>query len=105
MQQTLSDNLRITQAILDKTVATTANVQAVLDETTTRYKRIPLLGGLLSAVSPWTVCALLIGAGGAHSSRRAAGILAMGAGMCDVQLGLTNMLTWMTVHFLMTKFF
>ncbi|KAL5358490.1 hypothetical protein BJX96DRAFT_163779 [Aspergillus floccosus] len=87
-QQTLSDNLRITQAILDKTVATTANVQAVLDEMTTRYKRIPLLGGLLSAVSPWTVCALLIGAGRAHSSRRAAGILAMGA-----------------VHFLITKFF
>ncbi|GES64340.1 nuclear membrane fusion protein Kar5 [Aspergillus terreus] len=60
LQQTLSDNLRITQAILDKTVATTANVQAVLDETTTRYKRIPLLGGLLSTVSPWTLWELFI---------------------------------------------
>ncbi|KAF4153854.1 hypothetical protein CNMCM6069_000198 [Aspergillus lentulus] len=88
LQQHMETNFQISQALLDKATATAANLQAMIDETTTRYRDSPILGNIIGPSSAWTVCGLLLSFIGAHSPRLALAALLIGA-----------------VHFTMTRFY
>ncbi|KAF4229579.1 hypothetical protein CNMCM6805_001255 [Aspergillus fumigatiaffinis] len=88
LQQHMETNFQISQALLDKATATAANLQAMIDETTTRYRDSPILGNIIGPSSAWTVCGLLLSLIGAHSPRLALAALLIGA-----------------VHLTMTRFY
>lgn len=71
--------MRISQALLDKTAATAANLQTMIDETTVKYKEYPALGGFLGTYSAWTVCALLFSIIGAQNPRSALAVFFVGS--------------------------
>lgn len=76
----METNLQISQALLDKAITTTANLQAMIEETTTRYRDSPILGKFIGPYSAWTVCGILLSVIGAHSPRLTLAALAIGAG-------------------------
>ncbi|KAI9925205.1 hypothetical protein MW887_006125 [Aspergillus wentii] len=78
-QESLQTNMRISQALLDKTAATAANLQTMIDETTVKYKEYPALGGFLGTYSAWTVCALLFSIIGAQNPRSALAVFFVGS--------------------------
>ncbi|KAH1694510.1 hypothetical protein KXX24_002414 [Aspergillus fumigatus] len=79
LQQYMETNLQISQALLDKAITTTANLQAMIEETTTRYRDSPILGKFIGPYSAWTVCGILLSVIGAHSPRLTLAALAIGA--------------------------
>ncbi|PWY76943.1 hypothetical protein BO70DRAFT_397837 [Aspergillus heteromorphus CBS 117.55] len=77
VQEHLQTNIRISQALLDKTAAAAANLQAMIDETTIRYKESPTFGVFPVSSSTWTAFSLLIGLIGAQNPRLAIIVLAI----------------------------
>ncbi|PYH93030.1 hypothetical protein BO71DRAFT_400031 [Aspergillus ellipticus CBS 707.79] len=71
LQEHLQTNMRISQALLDKIIATAANLQTMVDETTSRYRSSPVFGGFLGSYSTWTIISLLVGAIGALNPKLA----------------------------------
>ena len=57
-QDDMQTNMRISQALLDKTTAAAANLQTIIDETATRYRESHAFGGFFGA-STSTICAFL----------------------------------------------
>ncbi|PYI05475.1 hypothetical protein BO78DRAFT_408286 [Aspergillus sclerotiicarbonarius CBS 121057] len=78
LQEHLQTNMRISQSLLDKTTAAAANLQAMIDDTTTRYKEVPAFRSFLGSYPTGTVYSLLIGLIGAQSPRLAIIILVIG---------------------------
>ncbi|OOF98814.1 hypothetical protein ASPCADRAFT_2244 [Aspergillus carbonarius ITEM 5010] len=84
LQEHLQTNMRITQALLDKTTAAAANLQAMIDDTTTRYKEFPAFRDLLGSYPTGTVYSLLVGLIGAQSPRLAILMLVIGIYHCTI---------------------
>ena len=80
-QDNIQTDIRISQALLDKVSATVANLQTMVDETATKYRDSPVLGGLHGTYSAWTVCALLFSILGAQNPKSALAVLFIGMGM------------------------
>ena len=74
-QESLHFNMQISQALLDKASAAAANLQTMMDETASRYRESPVLGGLWGSISPWTVSAFLFSVIGSQSPRIAVAVL------------------------------
>ncbi|GKZ25288.1 hypothetical protein AbraIFM66951_002207 [Aspergillus brasiliensis] len=75
LQEHLLTNMRISQALVDKTTAAAANLQAMVDDTAKRYNEVPVFKGLLSSHLTPTVYSLLIGFVGAQSTKVATVLL------------------------------
>lgn len=84
-------NMRISQALLDKTTTAAANLQTMIDETTTRYREFPALSGLLGSYSAWVVCALLLSLLCVQNPKTAMVVVLIG--MCWCLLSLILLLT------------
>lgn len=80
-QENMQTDIRISQALLDKVTATAANLQTMVDETATKYRESPVLGGLHGTYSAWTVCALLFSVLGAQNPKSALAMIFIGMGM------------------------
>ncbi|RAK94990.1 putative nuclear membrane fusion protein Kar5 [Aspergillus ibericus CBS 121593] len=78
LQEHLQTNMRISQALLEKTIAAAANLQAMVDDTATRYKEIPAFRSFLGSYPAGTVYSLLVGLIGAQSPRLAVVMLVIG---------------------------
>ncbi|KAL5336663.1 hypothetical protein BJX70DRAFT_273693 [Aspergillus crustosus] len=60
LQEVLHTNMRISKELLDQTASTAANLQTMIDETTSRSAfDVPILGRLFGVYSPWAACAIL----------------------------------------------
>ncbi|KAI9046222.1 putative nuclear membrane fusion protein Kar5 [Aspergillus affinis] len=59
IQQNMQTSMHISQALIDKAAATAANLQAMIDEATTRYKDSPTLSGIFGSYSAWMAYGLL----------------------------------------------
>ncbi|PYH75244.1 putative nuclear membrane fusion protein Kar5 [Aspergillus vadensis CBS 113365] len=70
LQEHLLTNMRISQALIDKTTAAAANLQAIVDDTAKRYEEVPASRRLLGSY-PTPVYSLLIGFVGAQSPKAA----------------------------------
>ncbi|KAL4865598.1 hypothetical protein BDV12DRAFT_200008 [Aspergillus spectabilis] len=59
LQEVLHTNMRISKELLDQTASTAANLQTMIDETTSRRLfDSPILGRLFGTYSPWAACAI-----------------------------------------------
>ena len=76
-QGDMQTNMRISQALLDKTTAAAANLQTIIDETATRYRESPAFGGFFGT-SAWTVCAFLFSMLGVQNPKPALAVLLIG---------------------------
>ncbi|GLA81240.1 hypothetical protein AtubIFM56815_004882 [Aspergillus tubingensis] len=70
LQEHLLTNIRISQALVDKTTAAAANLQTIVDDTVKRYEEVPASRRLLGSY-PAPVYSLLIGFVGAQSPKAA----------------------------------
>ncbi|PWY83745.1 hypothetical protein BO94DRAFT_519292 [Aspergillus sclerotioniger CBS 115572] len=84
LQEHLQTNMRISQALLDKTTATAANLHAMIDDTATRYKDVPAFRGFLGSYPTGTVYSLLVGLIGSQSPRLAIIMLVVGIYHCTI---------------------
>ncbi|KAA8644513.1 putative nuclear membrane fusion protein Kar5 [Aspergillus tanneri] len=79
LQENLQTNMRISQTLLDRTAATAANLQAMIDEAAARYRESSSLGGLFGTYSSWTICGLLLSILGSQNPKIAIVMLLIGA--------------------------
>lgn len=79
-QATLGENVRIAQALLDRVVATAANLQATVEETATRFQSLPSFGGVAGTYLPWTLCSLLASVVATQHPRIITGLLFLSYG-------------------------
>ncbi|OGM45195.1 nuclear membrane fusion protein Kar5 [Aspergillus bombycis] len=79
LQEKLQTSVQISQALLDKAAATTANLQAMIDETSARYKDSPVLRPLFSTYSSWTFYGLLLSLIASHNVKVALALLIISA--------------------------
>ncbi|KAH8427910.1 putative nuclear membrane fusion protein Kar5 [Aspergillus melleus] len=59
IQQNMQTSMHISQALIDKAAATAANLQAMIDEATMKYKESPTMSGLFGSYSAWMAYGLL----------------------------------------------
>ncbi|RAQ50088.1 nuclear membrane fusion protein Kar5 [Aspergillus flavus] len=79
LQEKLQTSVQISQALLDKAAATAANLQAMIDETSARYKDTPALRPLFSTSFSWTFFGLLLSLIASHNVKFALAMLTIGA--------------------------
>ncbi|KAJ9200341.1 hypothetical protein DTO164E3_3048 [Paecilomyces variotii] len=79
-QETLGENVRIAQALLDRVVTTAANLQATVEETATGFQGLPSFPGMVGVYFPWTLCSLLASVVAAQHPRIIAGLLFLSCG-------------------------
>ncbi|KAE8405184.1 hypothetical protein BDV37DRAFT_282139 [Aspergillus pseudonomiae] len=79
LQEKLQTSVQISQALLDKVAATAANLQAMIDETSARYKDSPALRPLFSPYSSWTFYGLLLSVIASHNVKVALALLIISA--------------------------
>ncbi|GAB1202890.1 hypothetical protein APSETT445_001514 [Aspergillus pseudonomiae] len=79
LQEKLQSSVQISQALLDKVAATAANLQAMIDETSARYKDSPALRPLFSPYSSWTFYGLLLNVIASHNVKVALALLIISA--------------------------
>ncbi|KAB8270967.1 hypothetical protein BDV30DRAFT_250276 [Aspergillus minisclerotigenes] len=79
LQEKLQTSVQISQALLDKAAATAANLQAMIDETSARYKDAPALRPLFSTSFSWTFFGLLLSLIASHNVKFALAMLIIGA--------------------------
>ncbi|KAJ1717224.1 nuclear membrane fusion protein Kar5 [Aspergillus flavus] len=79
LQEKLQTSVQISQALLDKAAATAANLQAMIDETSARYKDTPALRPLFSTSFSWTFFGLLLSLIASHNVKFALAMLIIGA--------------------------
>ncbi|KAE8368643.1 hypothetical protein BDV27DRAFT_167640 [Aspergillus caelatus] len=79
LQEKLQASVQISQALLDKAAATAANLQAMIDETSSRYKDSHALRPLFSTYSSWTFFGLLLSLIASHNVKVAFAMLIIGA--------------------------
>lgn len=72
MQEAIRYNTQVSQALLDRTTTTAANLHTIIDEAAVKFKQTPGLhqGGL----SIWTVCLMLVIVVGAQNFKAAFGL-------------------------------
>lgn len=68
-QESLHANMKLAQALLDRALATAANLQTMIEETAGRFRNSPSFRNTFSTYLPGTLCALLLSAIGAQSSK------------------------------------
>lgn len=102
-QDNIQTDIRISQALLDKVTATAANLQTMVDETATKYRESPVLGGLNGTYSAWTVCALLFSMLGAQNPKSALAVLFIGMGMCLLGFYLLLLTHTAVAHLVVTR--
>lgn len=76
-QENLQTSMQISQALLDKATTTAANLQAMVDETVSRYRE-PTVLSVFGPYSPWTVSALLFSIIGALNPRAGLAVFLIG---------------------------
>lgn len=86
--------MHISQALVDKAAATAANLQAMIDEATARYKDSSAMSGPFGSYSAWTMYGLLLSVLGTQNSRIFIAMLLMGACKELFCLVLRNKLTY-----------
>ncbi|KAB8219404.1 hypothetical protein BDV33DRAFT_204527 [Aspergillus novoparasiticus] len=79
LQEKLQTSIQISQALLDKAASTAANLQAMIDETSARYKDTPALRPLFSTPFSWTFFGLLLSLIVSHNVKVALAMLIIGA--------------------------
>ncbi|RAQ69658.1 nuclear membrane fusion protein Kar5 [Aspergillus flavus] len=79
LQEKLQTSVQISQALLDKAAATAANLQAMIDETSARYKDTPALRPLFSTSFSWTFFGLLLSLIASHNVKFALAMLIISA--------------------------
>lgn len=77
-QENIQTSMQISQALLDKATTTAANLQAMVDETVSRYREPAVLSGFFGPYSPWTVSALLFSIIGALNPRAGLAVFLIG---------------------------
>lgn len=102
-QDNIQTDIRISQGLLDKVTATAANLQTMVDETATKYRESPVLGGLNGTYSAWTVCALLFSMLGAQNPKSALAVLFIGMGMCLLGFYLLLLTHTAVAHLVVTR--
>lgn len=84
-QEAMQYNTKISQALLDKTAITAANLQTIMDETAVKMKRVP--GFHLGGFSAYSICVILLIVIGAQNLRVAISLLFLIIGTCHVVPG------------------
>lgn len=102
-QDNIQTDIRISQALLDKVTATAANLQTMVDETATKYRESPVLGGLNGTYSAWTVCALFFSMLCAQNPKSALAVLFIGMSMCFLGLYLLLLTHTALAHLVVTR--
>lgn len=102
-QDNIQTDIRISQALLNKITATAANLQAMVDETATKYRDSPALGGLHGTYSAWTVCALLFSMLGTQNPKSALAVLFIGMSMCFLGFYLLLLIHTALAHLIVTR--
>ena len=87
-QDDMQTNMRISQALLDKTTAAAANLQAIIDETATRYRDSYAFGSFLG-VSTWTICAFLFSMLSIQNPKPALAVLLIGISTYTFEIRVT----------------
>ncbi|KAE8151385.1 hypothetical protein BDV25DRAFT_138908 [Aspergillus avenaceus] len=71
-------SVKISQALLEKVAAASADLQVMVDETAARYKGSPALSGLLGHYTNWTLYGLVLPLIGSQNPKTATIMLAIG---------------------------
>lgn len=87
-QDDIQTNIRISQALLDKTTAAAANLQTMIDETATRYRDSHAFGGFFG-VSTWTICAFLFSMLSIQNPKPALAVLLIGISTYTSEIPVT----------------
>jgi hypothetical protein len=62
-QEALGVRAKVTYALLEKLSSKAANLEAILEDTVTKFNDIPMVNDILGVrISPWTVCFALFSA-------------------------------------------
>ena len=80
IQQNMQTSMHISQALIDKAAATAANLQAMIDEATTRYKESPTMNGLFGSYSALMAYGLLLSVLGTQNLKVFIAMLLFAAG-------------------------
>lgn len=80
IQQNMQTSMHISQALVDKAAATAINLQAMIDEATTRYKESPTMSGLFGSYSAWMAYGVLFSVLGTQKLKVFIAMLVFAAG-------------------------